>query len=188
MNLSRRTLLASLVSGLLLTGCGYQLRGIKSAEKSEDATSSSLSYRYIYILSEGADVHIVKQLRRLIVALGAEIVDDPMKAEIEIVLGESQWKTVASAIGNYGEISARLVILVQNIQIRQIGSDHWIIDTQIRRSREVDQASSLISGIGAERPLAILRESDEVTSDVRQRVVEALIRLIQGLAPLEPKP
>jgi outer membrane lipopolysaccharide assembly protein LptE/RlpB len=114
MGISRRALLATLAHALLVTGCGYQLRGVKTSADGGKLTSS-LSYRYIYILSEEADVSIVKQLKRLIVALGAELVDNPMLAEIEIVLGESQWKTVTSAIGNYGEISARLVILIQNI-------------------------------------------------------------------------
>jgi hypothetical protein len=135
-------------------------------------------------MARETDPMIVKSLSQLIRALGAELVDDPSKAELEILLGESQWTQVTSAIGGYGEIAARLVILSQSIQVRQMGTDHWLIDTYVRRSREVDQAASLIAGLGAERPLAITRESVEVTNDVRQRVVDALVRLVQQLAPL----
>lgn len=187
MKFSRRTLVLSWVGGLsslALGGCGYQLRGLTLSP--EGSIVSQLAYHRVYLLAEDTEEAIVKALSRLIRGLGAELVDSPMKAEIEVVLGSSQWATVTSAIGSYGEISARLVILTQSIQVRQIGQDHWLVDTQIRRSREIDQASSLITGLGAERPLAIARESDEVTNDVRQRVVEALVRIIQRLAPLSP--
>lgn len=182
MSLSRRAFMTSLVSMLLLAGCGYQLRGLSLSPDGQ--VQSHLTYKRVYLLAQETDQRIVTGLSRSIQGLGAELVDNPMKADIEVILGESKSQTVTSAIGSYGEISARLVILTQTIQVRQIGSDRWLVDTQIRRSREIDQASSLITGLGAERPLAISRESEEVINDVRQRVIEGLVRIIQRLEPL----
>jgi outer membrane lipopolysaccharide assembly protein LptE/RlpB len=182
MTFSRRALFASFANALLLTGCGYQLRGLSLS--ADGKLQSRLTYQHIYLLAQESEQPIVSGLSRSIRELGMVLVDDPTKAEIEVILGESKWQTVTSAIGNYGEISARLVILTQSIQVRHIGSSHWLVDTQIRRSREIDQASSLITGLGAERPLAISRESEEVTNDVRQRVIDALVRIIQRLEPL----
>jgi len=175
---TRRQLLLSLLS-LPLAGCGYQLRGV-DAEK-------SIPYRYVMITSQGADGELVRQLKRVLTSFGATIVDDANLAEIEIILSASQFQSVPSAIGGYGEISASFVVLTQGIRVRKMNSDRWLIDTKVRRGREVDQSASLstsASTLGPERPLAIARESEEVTSDIRARVVDGIVRIVQQLSPL----
>jgi outer membrane lipopolysaccharide assembly protein LptE/RlpB len=177
--LTRRQLLLSFFS-LSLTGCGYQLRGF-SSEK-------SIPYQYVMVTSQGADGELVRQLKRVLTSFGAMIVTDPNLAEIEILLSASQFQSVPSAIGDYGQISASLVVLTQAIRVRKMNSDAWLIDTKVRRGREVDQSAALsissTSTLGPERPLAIARESEEVTSDVRSRVVDGIVRIVQQLSPL----
>jgi outer membrane lipopolysaccharide assembly protein LptE/RlpB len=185
---SRRSLLLSLPA-LLLSGCGYQLRGF------HDGDESSFPFRHVLISNSGADSAVVDALKRVLLGFGCELVTDDSKAELEVWLGTSTQQSVPSAIGSYGEISARLYVLTQPVRIRKVGQDSsWLVDTSIRRSREVDQsllnyvapnASSQFSQMGAERPLAISRESEEVLVDIRARVVDAIVRLVQRLTPLD---
>ncbi len=181
---TRRCLLLSLPA-LLLSGCGYQLRGFK------DGVESSFPFRKVMISNSGADGAVVDALKRVLLGFGCELVNDAAKAELEVWLGTSSQQSVPSAIGSYGEISARLYVLTQPVRIRKVGQDEWLVDTSIRRSREVDQSllnfSSSTSNvaIGAERPLAISRESEEVLVDIRARVVDAIVRLVQRLTPLD---
>jgi outer membrane lipopolysaccharide assembly protein LptE/RlpB len=178
-NHSRRGWLLA-VPALLLSGCGYQLRGF------HDGTAQAFPFHYVMISNSGADAAIVEALKRVLFGFGCELVTDSAKAELEIWLGTSSQQAVTSAIGSYGEISARLYVLKQPVRIRKVGQDVWLVDTVIRRSREVDQGMSNFVGLGAERPLAITRESDEVIVDIRGRVVDAIVRLVQRLTPLEP--
>lgn len=143
------------------------------------------------ISNSGADGAVVDALKRVLLGFGCALVSDASKAELEVWLGTSSQSAVTSAIGSYGEISARLYVLTQPVRIRQIGQDEWLVDTSIRRSREVDQSllnfatSGTNTAIGAERPLAISRESEEVLVDIRARVVDAIVRLVQRLTPLD---
>jgi len=170
---------------LLLTGCGYQLRGLHE----DDARA--FPFRQVMVSNSGADGAVVDALKRVLLGFGCELVSDATKAELEVWLGTSSQQSVPSAIGSYGEISARLYVLTQPVRIRKVGQDEWLVDTSIRRSREVDQAllnfsaSSSNVSIGAERPLAISRESEEVLVDIRSRVVDAIVRLVQRLTPLD---
>ena len=81
--------------------------------------------------------------------------------------------------------------MTQPVRIRKIGQDEWLVDTLVRRTREVDQSllnfatSSTNATLGAERPLAIARESEEVLVDIRARVVDGIVRLVQRLTPLD---
>lgn len=181
---SRRSLLLALPA-LLLSGCGYQLRGF------HEGAEASFPFRNVMISNSGADGAVVDALKRVLLGFGCALVSDASKAELEVWLGTSSQSAVTSAIGSYGEISARLYVLTQPVRIRQIGQDEWLVDTSIRRSREVDQSllnfatSGTNTAIGAERPLAISRESEEVLVDIRARVVDAIVRLVQRLTPLD---
>ncbi len=183
-DITRRGLLLALPA-LLLSGCGYQLRGF------HDGTESSFPFRQVIVSNSGADAAVVEALKRVLLGFGCELVTDSSKAELEIWLGVSTQSAVTSAIGSYGEISARLHILTQPVRIRKIGQDEWLVDTLVRRTREVDQSllnfatSGTNTALGAERPLAISRESEEVLVDIRARVVDAIVRLVQRLTPLD---
>ncbi len=184
---SKRSLLLA-VPALLLSGCGYQLRGFREGD------TQAFPFRKVLVSSSGADGAVVDALKRVLLGFGCELVTDAAKAELEVWLGTSSQQSVPAAIGSYGEISARLYVLTQPVRIRKVGQDVWLVDTSIRRSREVDQSllnfSSSASNvaIGAERPLAISRESEEVLVDIRSRVVDAIVRLVQRLAPLDDAP
>lgn len=176
---SRRNFLMGAFSLLGLTGCGYQLRG-SGAE-----SDRTLPFR-IYLASEGTDGELVAQTRRALQAFGAELVTERQQADYVVSLGATGQQSVISAIGSFGEISARLFVMSQALVVTKRGVEIPVIDTQVRRSREVDQSlATQIGGLGAERPLAITRESVEVVQDIRARVVDAIIRLLQGLVPLD---
>lgn len=183
-DITRRGLLLALPA-LLLSGCGYQLRGF------HDGSESSFPFHQVIVSSSGAEAAVVEALKRVLLGFGCELVNDSSKAELEIWLGVSTQNAVTSAIGSYGEISARLHILTQPVRIRKIGQDEWLVDTLVRRTREVDQSllnfatSSTNATLGAERPLAIARESEEVLVDIRARVVDGIVRLVQRLTPLD---
>lgn len=180
MQITRRQLLIALLS-LPLVGCGFQLRGWQG----DDVVSQAkMPFRQVLLSVMGTDGQLVAEFKRVLIGLGCQFVTDSSQAEIEIVLDETTQQTVVSAIGSYGEISARLYVMTQGIRIRQVGQDHWLVDTRLRRSREVDLSMSNYAGLGSERPLAIARESEEVVIDIRSRLVEAMTRLVQGLAPL----
>lgn len=179
MTLSRRHFLLSALSLSTLTGCGYQLRGVSSA------SDQALPYR-IYLSSEGADGELVVQTKRALQSFGAQLVGEQKQAQLVVTLGATTQQSVISAIGSYGEISARLFVMTQALVVTKVGVETPLIDTQVRRSREVDQSlATQQGGLGAERPLAITRESAEVVSDIRARVVDAIVRLLQGLVALE---
>ncbi len=178
MHTRRRWLLAGL-SLLALNGCGYQLRG------SSNTSGRALPYR-LYVVNEGADAELIAQTRRALQSFGAELVSERRQAELIVTLGATTQQSVISAIGSFGEISARLFVMTQALLVTKVGVDQPLIDTLVRRSREVDQSlATQIGGLGAERPLAITRESVEVVQDIRARVVDAIVRHLQGLVPLE---
>jgi outer membrane lipopolysaccharide assembly protein LptE/RlpB len=178
MMLSRRHWLLSAFSLVALSGCGYQLRG------ASNASERALPYR-IYFVSDGADGELVAQTRRALQSFGAELVAERKQADLIVTLGATTQQSVISAIGSFGEISARLFVMTQALRVTKVGVEDPLIDTLVRRSREVDQSlATQIGGLGAERPLAITRESVEVVQDIRARVVDSIVRLLQGLVPL----
>lgn len=178
--LTRRAFLLGLISVGTLSGCGYQLRGFSETAKGQ------LPYPLVLLTSQNADSDIVSQVKRVLVALGATLVSDTKQAQIEVILGTTSQASAPSAIGSYGEISARFYIMQQPIQVRKIGQEKLLVDTNIRRSREVDQSlATQIGGLGAERPLAITRESEEVLVDIRARIVDGVVRVVQSLVPLD---
>jgi outer membrane lipopolysaccharide assembly protein LptE/RlpB len=179
MILSRRHYLLSALSLLTLSGCGYQLRGVAAR------SDRPLPFR-IYLASEGTDAELIAQTRRALQAFGADLVSERKQAELVVNLGPTTQQSVISAIGSFGEISARLFVMTQPLIVTKVGVDVPLIDTVVRRSREVDQSlATQIGGLGAERPLAITRESVEVLQDIRARVVDSIVRLLQGLVTLE---
>ncbi|UCG18901.1 MAG: hypothetical protein JSU84_01370 [Thiotrichales bacterium] len=179
MMLSRRHWLLSALSLFALSGCGYQLRGVSNTSE------RTLPYR-IYLISDGSDGELVAQTRRALQSFGAELVAERKQAELIVTLGATTQQSVISAIGSYGEISARLFVMTQALLVTKSGIEIPLIDTVVRRSREVDQSlATQIGGLGAERPLAITRESVEVVQDIRARLVDSIIRLLQGLVQLE---
>lgn len=169
----------SACSLLALSGCGYQLRGASSS------SDRALPYR-IYVASEGADAELVAQTRRALQSFGAQLVSERKLADLNVTLGATTQQSVISAIGSFGEISARLFVMTQALMVSKVGVEAPLINTVVRRSREVDQSlATQIGGLGAERPLAITRESVEVVQDIKARLVDSIIRLLQGLVPLE---
>jgi len=178
MMLSRRHWLLSALSLVTLSGCGYQLRGVSNTSE------RALAHR-IYLVSDGADGELVAQTRRALQSFGAELVAERKQADLIVTLGATTQQSVISAIGSFGEISARLFVMTQALRVTKVGVEDPLIDTLVRRSREVDQSlATQIGGLGAERPLAITRESVEVVQDIRARVVDSIVRLLQGLVPL----
>lgn len=178
MMLSRRHWLLSALSLVSLSGCGYQLRGVSNTSE------RALPYR-IYLVSDGADGELVAQTRRALQSFGAELVAERKQADLIVTLGATTQQSVISAIGSFGEISARLFVMTQALRVTKVGVEDPLIDTLVRRSREVDQSlATQIGGLGAERPLAITRESVEVVQDIRARIVDSIVRLLQGLVPL----
>lgn len=178
--LTRRALLLSLLSVGTVSGCGYQLRGFS------ETANGQLPYRLVLVTSQNADAEIVSQVKRVLVALGATLVSDAKQAQIEVILGATSQTSATLAIGAYGEISARLYVMQQPIQVRKTGQEKLLIETVVRRSREVDQSlATQIGGLGAERPLAITRESEEVLVDIRARIVDGVVRVVQSLVPLD---
>lgn len=183
MIISRRLFLSTIFSAslsLTLSGCGYQLRGSQEALQGH-----KMPFRKVLLTTQGTDGELVKSLSMVLRALDCEIVDKAEQAEVELLLEATGSQVITSAIGSYGEIAARLYIMTQVVKIRKVGVDAWVVDTVIRRSREVDQSLSNYAGLGAERPLAITRESEEVMLDIRARIVDAIVRQFQRLAPLE---
>lgn len=178
MMLSRRHWLLSALSLVTLSGCGYQLRGVSNTYE------RALPYR-IYLVSDGADGELVAQMRRALQSFGAELVAERKQADLIVTLGATTQQSVISAIGSFGEVSARLFVMTQALRVTKVGAEDPLIDTLVRRSREVDQSlATQLGGLGAERPLAITRESVEVVQDIRARVVDSIVRLLQGLVPL----
>lgn len=179
MMLTRRHCLLVGLALFGLGGCGYQLRG--GAHSSDRA----LPYR-VYLISDGADGELVAQTRRALQSFGAELVAERKQADLIVTLGATTQQSVISVIGSFGEISARLFVMTQALLVTKVGVEAPLINTLVRRSREVDQSlATQIGGLGAERPLAITRESTEVVQDIRARVVDSIVRLLQGLVPLE---
>jgi len=179
MNLQRRRLLLTALSLTGLSGCGYQLRGFSDKE------ARQLPYR-LYVSSDGADAEVVSQTKRALLAFGAQLVSERSQADLIVILGATSQQSVISAIGETGYISARLLVMTQALQVTKRGVEHPLLDSVVRRSREVDQSlATQIGGLGAERPLAISRESSEVVQDVRARIVDSIVRLLQGLVPLD---
>lgn len=178
--LTRRGLL-SLLPAMLLAGCGYQLRGF-------DQRAEQLPYRHVLLTTEGTDGELVRLLRIALSSMGGEVVTDPARADVELWLGSTQLRDVISAIGPYGDVAARMRILTQPVRLRRIGRDEWLVDMALRKSREIDLYASFRGTLGAERPLAGVQEGEEVDSDVRLRVVESIVRLLQGLNPLDRAP
>lgn len=178
MMLSRRHWLLSTLSLVALSGCGYQLRGMSHP------SDRALPYR-IYLSNDGADADLVAQTRRALQSFGAEVVAERKQADLLVTLGATTQQSVISAIGSFGEISARLFVMTQALIVTKVGVEAPLINTVVRRSREVDQSlATQIGGLGAERPLAITRESVEVVQDIRARLVDSIVRLLQGLVPL----
>ncbi|MBD3767320.1 MAG: hypothetical protein IE928_05110 [Gammaproteobacteria bacterium] len=178
MMLSRRHWLLSALSLVTLSGCGYQLRGVSNTSE------RALPYR-IYLVSDGADGELVSQTRRALQSFGAQLVAERKQADLIVTLGATKQESVISAIGSFGEISARLFVMTQALRVTKVGVEDPLIDTLVRRSREVDQSlATRLGGLGAERPLAITRESVEVMQDIKARVVDSIVRLLQGLVPL----
>lgn len=177
---TRRQLLSALLA-FTLSGCGYQLRGLHTEK------TVVLPMR-IYIQAQGTDADMLLQTRRVLAAFGAQLVERPEHSDYVVNLGATTQQTTISAIGSYGETSAYMFIMTQPIRIQSPQQSTPLIDTVIKRSREVDASlATQVGGLGAERPLAIYRDSVEVTHDIRDRIIDAVVRILQGLVPLAPQ-
>lgn len=183
--LSRRQLLIAMLASISgLAGCGYQLRGTNKA----NGQQAALPYRFY--LSTQADADIVKQTKRVLAALGATFVEQRQEADYILVLGQTSVQLPVAAIGAYGDVSARLYIMKQPLQIYQPLQDVPIRNTVIQQSRELDMrfTTENIGGAGAEGPLAHTRNSKEVAVSVKERIVDGIVRTLQGLVTIEKTP
>lgn len=107
------TMLAfSLLSLLMLTGCGFELRG-----------TADLSFKSIFI--QGPKYTVSKDLRKALKVNGVEVVNDPEKADLLLdIMSEVYDKRILSLSGR-GRVTEYELLYTLNFRIKNASDAAW---------------------------------------------------------------
>ncbi len=151
---------------LLLTACGFQLRGVMP-----------LSFTKLYI--QGSTLNIKKELKRTIEMNGVRVVNDSEEAEALIeLINETNEKRILSLSGR-GLVREFEVYYTVNFRARLASNPLWgdVQTIQIRRDFSYNDDSLL----------GKLEEESRLTTDMQREATNAIVRRISALKPSATK-
>ncbi len=161
---TRHLLLAASI--LLLTACGYHLRG-----------QSDLSFHTLY-LQNGNSTAIARNLRRLLKANDITVVDNPDLAEMQLeLMNEGSTQQIISLSGG-GKVSEYSVQYHITFRTRPTSTDLWGAPQTIDQQREYTYDNSLL--------LAKVGEAERLNLDMRADSAREIMRRLSAQNPGKP--
>ena len=164
--LRRRTLLALLPAPLVLTACGFRLRGVPE-----------FAFRSLYIAASPASP-LARELRRTLQGAGGalQIITDPAKmVEAEAImdlLSEQQERSVVglNASGQVRELQLRLRI---HFKLRTPAGAELIPDTELLQQRDISYNETIALAKEAEEALLYRTMQTDLVQQLLRRLAAA---------------
>lgn len=164
--LRRRTLLALLPAPLLLTACGFRLRGVPE-----------FAFRSLYIAAPPGSP-LARELRRTLQGAGGalQVITDPAKmVEAEAVmdlLSEQQERSVVglNASGQVRELQLRLRI---RFKLRTPAGAELIPDTELLQQRDISYNETIALAKEAEEALLYRTMQTDLVQQLLRRLAAA---------------
>ena len=161
--LRRRTLLAWLPAPLLLTACGFRLRGVPE-----------FAFRSLYIAAPPASP-LARELRRTLQAAGStlEVITDPARMTqadaILDLLSEQQERSVVglNASGQVRELQLRLRI---RFKLRTPAGAELIPDTELLQQRDISYNETIALAKEAEETLLYRTMQTDLVQQLLRRL------------------
>ena len=161
--LRRRTLLAWLPAPLLLTACGFRLRGVPE-----------FAFRWLYIAAPPASP-LARELRRTLQAAGStlEVITDPARMTqadaILDLLSEQQERSVVglNASGQVRELQLRLRI---RFKLRTPAGAELIPDTELLQQRDISYNETIALAKEAEETLLYRTMQTDLVQQLLRRL------------------
>ena len=161
--LRRRTLLAWLPAPLLLTACGFRLRGVPE-----------FAFRSLYIAAPPASP-LARELRRTLQAAGStlEVITDPARMTqadaILDLLSEQQERSVVglNASGQVRELQLRLRI---RFKLRTPAGAELIPDTELLQQRDISYNETIALAKEAEEALLYRTMQTDLVQQLLRRL------------------
>ena len=161
--LRRRTLLAWLPGPLLLTACGFRLRGVPE-----------FAFRSLYIAAPPASP-LARELRRTLQAAGStlEVITDPARMTqadaILDLLSEQQERSVVglNASGQVRELQLRLRI---RFKLRTPAGAELIPDTELLQQRDISYNETIALAKEAEETLLYRTMQTDLVQQLLRRL------------------
>ncbi|KUJ72656.1 hypothetical protein [Thiomicrospira sp. WB1] len=100
-----------LLAVLLLTGCGFQLKGVGSA---------TVTFQSAYVQADGARADVTRALNNMLEASSVQRVNRLADAEVAIRLGPTQYKTTRTSISGSGDTGSELITMTQPFSADQV--------------------------------------------------------------------
>lgn len=161
-NRLQRSLL--LLSVLMLTACGFHLRGI-----------AEMSFQTLYIQQSGA-VSIYNELKRSLATNGVKVVATPEQAEMQLdLMGESTDKRILSLSGA-GRVREFELIYRVTFRTRASAGETWSAPQTIETRRDFTYDDSVLLAKQAEEA----RLYNDMRSDASREVMRRLSALNSG--------
>jgi LPS-assembly lipoprotein len=160
MILQRLSCIAILATVLVLTACGFEMRG-----------TADLAFKNLYI--EGGNLSIKKDLIRSLKVNGVTVVEDIEKAELQLDLMSERRRQVILSLSGGGLVREYELVYNVDFRLRSPGQENWgaVQSIEGRRDYSFDDTDTLAKGFEQERLFEDMRD-DAVREMMRLLVVQ----------------
>lgn len=160
MILQRLSRIAILATVLVLTACGFEMRG-----------TADLAFKNLYI--EGGNLSIKKDLIRSLKVNGVTVVEDIEKAELQLDLMSERRRQVILSLSGGGLVREYELVYNVDFRLRSPGQENWgaVQSIEGRRDYSFDDTDTLAKGFEQERLFEDMRD-DAVREMMRLLVVQ----------------
>lgn len=161
---TRRGLLAGLLMGGLLTGCGFKLRGTGSNQ----ATFETVYFRFDDSVPQG----LRQALRQIFQSAAVQEVDSTGLADLVVELGRFKRDINQTARSVTGQTTAELIRLSQRVEAYRMRDEKLIFELEsvLLRDRQIDPVQRL----AADRELQTIIE--EMTHALARQIFDQVNR------------
>lgn len=164
----RATLLIVLVLTLLLSACGFHLRG---------HAAFALPFKTLYIKAADANAPFITELKRAIEANGARVTDTPEQAQLTLqIVSESTDQQILS-LNNIGQVIEYRLYYRISYQAYDKNQREWLAPDEITLQRDYSYDVTQV--------IAKQQEATMLYQDMRGDAVQQMLRrLDHARAPL----
>ncbi|MDR9499647.1 MAG: hypothetical protein RI556_10770 [Hydrogenovibrio sp.] len=111
--------LALLLATMLLSGCGFQLKGVGTAE---------VTFQTAYLQDDGARSDIRRALRTMLRASDVTLVESLADAEVMIRLGPTQYKATRTSLSGRGDTGSELITMTQPFASERVATERLLVE------------------------------------------------------------
>lgn len=153
---------------LMLTGCGFQLRGVED-----------LSFSTLYM--QGKKISINKALKKSLAVNGVTVVSNPEKAELLLeMVNESSEQNILSLSGT-GKVREFELLYRVTFRLRNPDSETWGPEQTVQNRRDFSYDDTQLLGKQAEET----RLFDDMKADTVREIMRRLV--VQKPSKLAPQ-